>query len=288
MGEQNVSAGESTSEEWPPKADRALHLRFAGFAVWASSGMRTRSAVRSRLKSALPVGLDRHAPGMRRPSPAVGEGGPAALAGVPARDGAQPELPPAVLTGREGAIPRALASACLERDSRPWFAVNREREIRWTNGAARKSLRPPLPAYLQDNRLHFRERAHEARFAVFFDALDGEPRRLPVAGAQNQGILVLSGCSVDVAGERLAAIDVGLPKPPLSVRESGLAEGFGLTPAESEILEALVLGEVPNTIAARLGLSIHTVRTHIRHVYAKLSVRSQTQLLRLAFAYCGA
>lgn len=50
---------------------------------------------------------------------------------------------------------------------------------------------------------------------------------------------------------------------------------YGLTPREHETLELLVAGLTMKEVAARLDVSYHTVDTHVRHVYAKLHVRSR-------------
>jgi DNA-binding NarL/FixJ family response regulator len=48
-----------------------------------------------------------------------------------------------------------------------------------------------------------------------------------------------------------------------------------LTPREREILERLVEGLSLKEIAARLDVSYHTIDTHVRHLYAKLHVRTR-------------
>ena len=50
---------------------------------------------------------------------------------------------------------------------------------------------------------------------------------------------------------------------------------YGLTPREHDTLELLVAGLTMKEVAARMGVSYHTVDTHVRHVYAKLQVRSR-------------
>ncbi len=61
----------------------------------------------------------------------------------------------------------------------------------------------------------------------------------------------------------------------LSPRERS-GEDYGLTPREQEILQRLVDGLTMRKISERLGLSYHTVDTHIRNIYEKLHVRSRT------------
>ncbi|MFN3815124.1 helix-turn-helix transcriptional regulator [Brevundimonas sp.] len=53
---------------------------------------------------------------------------------------------------------------------------------------------------------------------------------------------------------------------------------FDLTRSEAAIVKRLVDGQTPAAVAEQLGLSIETVRTHIRRIYNKLGVSSREQL----------
>ena len=53
-----------------------------------------------------------------------------------------------------------------------------------------------------------------------------------------------------------------------------LHERFGLTARETDVARCLVHGLSYKAVAQKLGLSIDTVRSHIRSIYAKLDVRS--------------
>jgi DNA-binding NarL/FixJ family response regulator len=50
-----------------------------------------------------------------------------------------------------------------------------------------------------------------------------------------------------------------------------------LSRREQEVLELLAEGSSNKVIAEKLNLSIETVTWHLRHIYAKLHVRSRTQ-----------
>ena len=54
------------------------------------------------------------------------------------------------------------------------------------------------------------------------------------------------------------------------------SEMDNLTGREQEILRLLARGDQYKQIAEKLGISLDTVRTHVRHVYEKLHVRSRT------------
>ncbi|MFN4295763.1 MAG: helix-turn-helix transcriptional regulator [Brevundimonas sp.] len=53
---------------------------------------------------------------------------------------------------------------------------------------------------------------------------------------------------------------------------------FDLTRSEAAIVRRLVDGQTPAAAAVELGLSIETVRTHIRRIYNKMGVSSREQL----------
>jgi DNA-binding NarL/FixJ family response regulator len=50
-----------------------------------------------------------------------------------------------------------------------------------------------------------------------------------------------------------------------------------LSPREKEVLDLLAKGYLYKEISDKIGLSFSTVRTHVRHIYEKLHVRSRTE-----------
>ncbi|HRP33636.1 MAG TPA: response regulator transcription factor [Agriterribacter sp.] len=62
----------------------------------------------------------------------------------------------------------------------------------------------------------------------------------------------------------------------------GPAKDYQLTQREKEILQLLAKGNSFKIIAAELFISIDTVRTHIKHIYDKLHVRSQGEAISKA------
>ncbi len=60
-----------------------------------------------------------------------------------------------------------------------------------------------------------------------------------------------------------------------------LAGAFRFTPAELRLAMELVNGKTPRQAAEILGVTIHTIRTYLKRLYAKTDVRSQAQLVRV-------
>ena len=58
-----------------------------------------------------------------------------------------------------------------------------------------------------------------------------------------------------------------------------LIELYGLTPAQADVARTLYAGFSVEETAARLQLSLNTVRTHLKHIFSKCDVQSQAELL---------
>ena len=57
---------------------------------------------------------------------------------------------------------------------------------------------------------------------------------------------------------------------------------FGLSSSETKIIKMMVKGLKPKEIAFELGISLNTVRSHLRTLYAKMQVRSYNDALTQA------
>jgi DNA-binding CsgD family transcriptional regulator len=64
---------------------------------------------------------------------------------------------------------------------------------------------------------------------------------------------------------------------PISVL-SGL---YGLTPAEARVVAALIAGRSLTEHARECGVSVETVRSHLKRAMAKTETRRQSELVRL-------
>jgi putative nucleotidyltransferase with HDIG domain len=98
-----------------------------------------------------------------------------------------------------------------------------------------------------------------------------------------------AGNPVDGAAMQSAAENVGLDvpslreilsEPPTGERRSH--KPSPLTPGEHRIMGELAKGHVYKEIAANLGLSVSTVRTHLYNAYRKLDVSDRAQAILLA------
>jgi len=103
------------------------------------------------------------------------------------------------------------------------------------------------------------------------------------------GVALVVAGPVEIAALSARLVAIGLP--PLNPVNAGVAllrlEGVSapprLTRREQEIAALVVRGLPNHQIAARLGLSQATVRTHLRHIFRKLGLANRAQVaVRLA------
>lgn len=71
------------------------------------------------------------------------------------------------------------------------------------------------------------------------------------------------------------------PRTAPPIPDTLLRDLYGLTVSESHLAVALAQGDDLASAAGRLGVSIHTVRTHLKKIFAKLDLGSQSALVRL-------
>lgn len=76
-------------------------------------------------------------------------------------------------------------------------------------------------------------------------------------------------------------LELYMEKNHLGMKCRELAREHGLTARESEVLALIAKGRHLSQMADELTISKNTVKTHIRHVYAKLAVNSRGELLAL-------
>jgi len=120
-------------------------------------------------------------------------------------------------------------------------------------------------------------------------ALIPNERRAAVRALQNgaAAVLALDANEAEI-GAAVAGVMNGLLVVPSGT--AGLSDSHSelalapepLTPREVEILQLLAGGDSNKTIAARLSISVHTVKFNISSVLAKLGVSSRTEAVALA------
>lgn len=131
---------------------------------------------------------------------------------------------------------------------------------------------------------------HAERPATAVIALSSFGEERLVRAAMEAGALsyLLKNVSAESLAEaiRLARAGLSSLSPEASAAlvagRGASAPGDDLTPREREILSQLIDGRTNAEIAARLGLSLYTVKNHVRNLLGKLGANSRTEAVSLA------
>ncbi len=111
-------------------------------------------------------------------------------------------------------------------------------------------------------------------------------RECDIRLALKQGVrgYVLQGCSLDELAGAVRYTFGGSVHlcPRIAQRLAESIYGNTLTPREEEVLRCVVEGLCNKEVAKQLDLTVGTVKSHLRSVYAKLDVKSRTHAVAVA------
>jgi len=117
-----------------------------------------------------------------------------------------------------------------------------------------------------------------------------EAHMLKAFGAGAKGYLLKDGTGEDLAAHIMNLRNGGSPMSPIIARKllgqlgsapaqpvRDTATGQPLSPKETEVLSLVARGFSYGETAGLLNISVHTVHSHVRNIYGKLSVSSKTE-----------
>lgn len=84
--------------------------------------------------------------------------------------------------------------------------------------------------------------------------------------------------------EKMAMIFIDEPNSGDTEFEAEIAGVYGLTKSEAKVAALLVAGKTVREMGEILGISPHTARTHLKHVFGKTNTNRQAALLKLLLA----
>jgi DNA-binding CsgD family transcriptional regulator/PAS domain-containing protein len=103
----------------------------------------------------------------------------------------------------------------------------------------------------------------------------GGPALEVVVTPVRRGASPMFACNAAAAAIFVADPEARAERPPERLRRV-----YGLTPKEAEVASRLAGGMSPSQISDALGVTIHTVRGHLKQLFAKTDTRRQAELVR--------
>lgn len=125
---------------------------------------------------------------------------------------------------------------------------------------------------------------------VMLTVFDDNEKIFQAICAGASGYLLKSASPDDIIRSIREILDGGAPMNAQIARKvldmladfAGPKENYAITAAERKVLVLLVEGNPKKQIAYDLGVSFHTVDTHLRNIYAKLQVHSRSEAVAKA------
>lgn len=123
-----------------------------------------------------------------------------------------------------------------------------------------------------------------ARARAVADGVDSRAARLRLRDQRGRWLVLHA--SALTSHQEASDVSVAVVIEPAKSAEIApiIIEAYSLTPREREVVGALASGDTTSEIAARMFLSPHTVRDHIKMVFEKVGVSSRAELVAKLFA----
>lgn len=168
----------------------------------------------------------------------------------------------------------------------PAIIVKLDMTIVWMNAGGRALLSKAEQFCLSGDRLSCVDKVRTGDLKSFLQDLGGSPDVWACPTESGTHLLVRAEKVRPREAEPAAALlFVPADTAPDRFIWADLGEVFGLTRAEAAIVKRFIGGERADEMAQALGVTIETVRTHIRRIYNKLGISSREQLFSLISPY---
>ncbi len=155
--------------------------------------------------------------------------------------------------------------------------IGRDLKVRGMNSRGQTLLRDADAVRFDGSRL--RATASEIVDERLQSALaSGECCVLRLDRLSKQRAMEVSVLSLDA---ECSAVIIGDPSRAIAPRPEHLRRLYGLTPTEARVAAAVVQGAGGQSAARELGMSVNTLRRHLKSVFIKTQVERQSELVRV-------
>ena len=171
-------------------------------------------------------------------------------------------------------------------DARPRIVIDRARRVLWRSENAEALLVSPVPLQLLDGHLTTDATSTANALSEFIDTVSYGCNSMLLRGESRKHWAMVMAWSPHDNPDAVCML-LNLSVPHRGVEESGLAGALRLTAAETRVLDRFAQLNTPREIADRMGISLSTVRSHLKQIHSKAGVESAVQLTQLVRGFCS-
>jgi DNA-binding CsgD family transcriptional regulator len=164
--------------------------------------------------------------------------------------------------------------------------VDYDQRVLWCCDNSERLLNGPMPLCIRKDKLVVDDDEMRGEFVEFLNNVGPDVQRILIRGKAKRHWAVVRAWK-PLQWDRAVCV---MATPSLAQEDvvgSGLARELNLTNAEARVLREFAELNSPKQIACNLGVSLSTVRSHLKQIHAKAAVTTSMQLLRLTHTFCS-
>lgn len=171
-------------------------------------------------------------------------------------------------------IEHALAQ-WIHRERRAHILVDASLRVWWMNLAAERLLSRPNSILIRNGHIRSRENRFEGQLRDLIRQAGAELKVCSLHDAKSGQNLLLGATRLAPPSADLIGLTLAEVTEDFDVHLADMHAPFGLTQTETRVTRLLLSGHTAEKAAVELGVSLETIRTHIKRTYAKLGVSSR-------------
>jgi len=175
---------------------------------------------------------------------------------------------------RSASVEHALAQ-WVEDEDRAHILVDAALHVCWMNPAAERLMSRPNSVLIRNGHIRSRENRFDRQLRELVEDAGGEVSVCCLHDPKSGENLLLSARRLAPPFDAFVGLTVALAIEDFEFRLADLHAAFGLTHAEIRVAHLLLSGHTAEETSLDLGVTLETIRTHIKRAYAKLAVSSR-------------
>ena len=182
--------------------------------------------------------------------------------------------------------PQTIVLGWLEKEHRARVIIDSSQTIVWMNAAARKQLSAFQGVAPRHDRFAFAGTSEQRRFETYLGTLGAAMATIAIPLGEGRDHVLFRGSRIETERGAFACLEFTRDTPFSAAQYLDFESVFNLTAAEHRVALKLLDGHSAQAIAESLKVSIDTVRSQIRALYAKIGVSHREELFARLAPYC--
>lgn len=197
---------------------------------------------------------------------------PATFAAFNRRNAAEP--------GADYGVFDQAVTAWMEREQRARVLVDDGLRVLWMSASAGKLMSGPNSLLIRNGHIRTRENRFDQQLRELIHGARARTSTCCLHDAKTNEHLVLTALRLSASPDDMVGLSLLRASDDFPFDLADLHSAFGFTQTEARVAYCLMGGRTAGETADDLGVSLETVRTHIKRAYAKLGVSSREGFFR--------